>query len=879
MDATPVNTLVITATGTSAWFPAPAGGLYSIVTGTGTGALAATIVLEGTNDPNPVGASPTVVTLDTLGYSSTGNGSLSQASPIQTAYYRVNCTVFTGAFTQLKIDTSEGVSGSSGGGGGGDASAANQTVVQAFPGANATKAMAVQGVTNGKPVTTTLSSPNGVAAGLFAQLTAYGRLRTSQEPNAVFNDAFETDDTTNRWVNFISGGTAVVSAGALTLSASTTTAAYAARYTAPSFTCRGLNYLAFGTALKIPASTIAQTGRWWGIGSVAGAPTYTAAIQDGYMFYLDGAGSLFAKVYAAGVEVGSTDITSSKPADNTYTRYLIVERADSVFFYVTGTEVPVAFFNFLNAAVEKLPISYITVAGTTPASAPTLVVQQAGVADTGNNSISITDSTYAWRGATVKPANQAPTASDTALVVSVSPNSNSDLTLATATLTTTGPSGTVWDTAGRSTLTLQVGGIWNGSIGLEVSNDLSATSWEPIFFLPNNEPSVVDQMVDNGMYAVTCGARYVRPNAKAMVGTATLVPFAKTESSVSAVDMLSLAMDKANNTPLNVEVVKQPANPSTPVADVVATGVLFLQNTIGNALPANAGSFVSVALGGHTTVAVHLLTNTLSSAITIQHSTDGLVWVTAQTCLNVNASTWAGSTIAAATTGTFLVPVVGTGFFRVVCQSAVTGSASVVLRATVAPMQSVWQNLMWINSTAVVTAGVAGMLAVGGNIAPGVAPTANPVLTAGIDGGGLTRSIKTNTSGQVVIDGIVGQGIAATGNPLLMGGVDSATLTRRLLTDTSGRLQTQLSTATTDTAATTRPVGGAFAGGGLTALLTSDSSAHEGVTQVQLLAAVVQELQILNYQIFNLPQLLNAGLPATDEPGQLRNDPSFLQLS
>lgn len=49
-------------------------------------------------------------------------------------------------------DTYTPIVSSSGGGGGGDASAANQTAVQANPGSDATKATAVQGVTGGKPM-------------------------------------------------------------------------------------------------------------------------------------------------------------------------------------------------------------------------------------------------------------------------------------------------------------------------------------------------------------------------------------------------------------------------------------------------------------------------------------------------------------------------------------------------------------------------------------------------------------------------------------------------------------------------------------------------------------------------------------------------------
>lgn len=55
-----------------------------------------------------------------------------------------------------------------GGGGGGDASAANQTAVQANPGSDASKAVAVQGVTGGKEVPTSVADGSNVAQGAKA---------------------------------------------------------------------------------------------------------------------------------------------------------------------------------------------------------------------------------------------------------------------------------------------------------------------------------------------------------------------------------------------------------------------------------------------------------------------------------------------------------------------------------------------------------------------------------------------------------------------------------------------------------------------------------------------------------------------------------------
>jgi hypothetical protein len=55
-------------------------------------------------------------------------------------------------------------------GGGGDASAANQVAVQADPGADASKVVAVQGVTGGKSIPVTFASPQAVT-GTFWQTT------------------------------------------------------------------------------------------------------------------------------------------------------------------------------------------------------------------------------------------------------------------------------------------------------------------------------------------------------------------------------------------------------------------------------------------------------------------------------------------------------------------------------------------------------------------------------------------------------------------------------------------------------------------------------------------------------------------------------------
>lgn len=269
-----------------------------------------------------------------------------------------------------------------------------------------------------------ITSPNGKAAGIYATVAGYGYLRVTDEPTAQFYDPLDSLDTTNRWTAKNSTGTATVATGVLTVASSTTASAYGGVFTTPTFTNRGLNFLPTGAALAFDNSTIANSARWFGRGSVQTTPTTSSIIVNGTGFLLDGAGSLFAKIYAAGVEVYSADLTAYKPADGQYSRYLIVERADLTFFYIGTTEVPVAIAQYKNPDIQTLPVSIMSVAGATPpASSATIKAVSIGVGDTGKNAQGVCDPAFPWRSATVKAASTAAAATDLPLVVALHPSS------------------------------------------------------------------------------------------------------------------------------------------------------------------------------------------------------------------------------------------------------------------------------------------------------------------------------------------------------------------------------------------------------------------------------------------------------------------------
>lgn len=153
---------------------------------------------------------------------------------------------------------------------------------------------------------------------------------------------------------------------------------------------------------------------------------------------------------------------------------------------------------------------------------------------------------------------------------------------------------------------------------------------------------------------------------------------------------------------------------------------------------------------------------------------------------------------------------------------------------TTVPTGVAQDNVAQYGGTAVVTGGVAGVPAAGGNVAPGAARTANPVPMGGADAGNLTRTLLTDTAGRA---------------QAAMVGVD--------FTGTQRQVSVQ---------PTSNPA--------VAATLVQDMTSLEGQTHVELLGQILIEMKILNQQIF----LLNSqgGCSASDEPAAMRADQASL---
>jgi hypothetical protein len=259
--------------------------------------------------------------------------------------------------------------------------------------------------------------------GVEASPTMYGYLRVTNEMAALFNEPFDSLDTTNKWTTKLSTGTAAVTNGVLAISSSTTASAYGGLYTQPTFAPNGVNFLGSGQTMSIPNVIQANTLRFWGWGSVQVTPTTTAPIVNGCGFELAADGTLTAVVYQNGTKSNSAatgvTLTNNLPF---YTG--IARRSDRIDFYYNSTVVPVATILIPTLYVATLPYQMIAInAGSAPAAAAQMNVLAFGIGDTGQNAAAIADPTNPfWRAKVTKPSTAA-AAADSALVTALHPSS------------------------------------------------------------------------------------------------------------------------------------------------------------------------------------------------------------------------------------------------------------------------------------------------------------------------------------------------------------------------------------------------------------------------------------------------------------------------
>lgn len=155
---------------------------------------------------------------------------------------------------------------------------------------------------------------------------------------------------------------------------------------------------------------------------------------------------------------------------------------------------------------------------------------------------------------------------------------------------------------------------------------------------------------------------------------------------------------------------------------------------------------------------------------------------------------------------------------------------------------------------------------------PTTAGTATIYLRAQPWNGGYTAVVNGGLAGTTAVGGNVAAGVAPTTNAVMIGGIDTGGLTRRLLTDTSGR--PNFNAFGLDFTGAVRQMGIVAPGQTTSAVLqVVDAGQTEGQGQAEILLQLLQEMRITNAQLY----LLNTqgGASPSDDPGSMRADPTF----
>lgn len=318
---------------------------------------------------------------------------------------------------------------------------------------------------------------------------------------------------------------------------------------------------------------------------------------------------------------------------------------------------------------------------------------------------------------------------------------------------------TAIDTANERTIVLQLSGLWDGSIYLQASQD--GTNWFDAFGIcESNEIAPTNTFYSPCLIVIPAKARYFR--------AVTSLDFTGTVSGLYSQRAFDVASFFVRNTLTDVS-----SDVRMPVAGVDPLGNLkqIALSDTGQVVPADnrvitgslsrIGTIWQVETTGYNSISVQVFAQVAFSAtLTFQASNDGTTW-TAVSGWSITGSANSVSQTSAA--GHFLIPAVGR-YFRVQVTAYTNGIPAAVGVLKSAPA---WYpataptiggfsgtpgfNLAQVSATTVVTAGVAGIQAIGGNIAVGAAPTANPTPIGGWDGTNTRRVLLDAVSGGTVL--------------------------------------------------------------------------------------------------------------------------------
>ena len=170
-------------------------------------------------------------------------------------------------------------------------------------------------------------------------------------------------------------------------------------------------------------------------------------------------------------------------------------------------------------------------------------------------------------------------------------------------------------------------------------------------------------------------------------------------------------------------------------ADTTATGTITTQNLVPAGV-ATAGSAVSIDLDSKGTVTIQV-TGTYTGALSAQITTDGTNWITPTNTVFKNMVTGANSvTIPSASVGIWQIEVIGHAKFRLSALAAVTGTATIALRAAANTSQV---SVAGVSTAANQNTGNASLTSIDTKLPSNLTVTATRLL---VDGSGVTQPVS-----------------------------------------------------------------------------------------------------------------------------------------
>ena len=312
------------------------------------------------------------------------------------------------------------------------------------------------------------------------------------------------------------------------------------------------------------------------------------------------------------------------------------------------------------------------------------------------------------------------------------------------------------DTSHERTVVLQLSGLWSGSVGFQQSND-GTTWWDANGLSQSHDIGLVSSVYAPDAITVQVAARFFRAVTSADFSGSVSGTYVLRAVEPPQVAQNVRLMDVDPAATFQIAAIDQ-NNALTRVRANNFGHLVLADNVTRTDFRSSVGTIVQLETTGYNSISVQLFAQVAFTAtIAFQASNDGTNWNAVAAWA---VSPGAAPTSTVSTVGQWLVPVVGR-FFRV---QVVAYTSGVIGCVSALKSQNAWfpfsspsfaanssVNVAQIGGSAPVTGGVAGIQAIGGNIAVGAAPTANPVPIGGWDGTNTRRILTDAVSGGVAL--------------------------------------------------------------------------------------------------------------------------------